>query len=717
MNIKSKSYTLSLLDIVSWADPSHSGQHPELKVAVPTLQRGLVWQPQQIELLWDSIFRGFPIGSLVLCPKIAGQARLQDRAVTHHLLDGQQRCDAIRLGFRDLYSAESIPAGESVLWIDLNPELDPHSTRSFLFRLTNTAHPWGYASNDAATPLRALEMRKALSLVGVKTTDAGYERPQPYQLSPYQSKCPIPLAWLIAAFRQGGTAQACWDVLLQRLAFEKRPNWMAGDAVRPQWSERAQAFLADSSECAVGQREWLYRGMERAMETPIFGLLAPEDMIAAARQEHAGEDAMEGISNVEQLFQRLNRQGTRLDGEELAYSMIKAYWPELAEPIEAVQVKRMPAARLVTLAVRAALTLATGKSPVLHGSLTVSQIRRIATERGAEAVAIQGFIANRLGAACEFVERALRYDASSNPSGLLPVHLAAAAKETPDLYLLLILIADQSLKRGVEAAEFAQIQQSLLRLTMHVRWFSVRAQQAIESIYRSVAGAGFDAATLERSIQAAISSGDLMDLPSEDEVRRFVNFSPIHSLKDWTWSGQFELLRASAEDPGDIDRWETFLRQSMYNRELLLYAQRAYLAERFADYDPAQRDDWMGHNRPWDFDHLHATKFVSNLKRAEKPYLDFAKQWVHLIGNLRAWPFEDNRSDQAQEGTVKLLIPVEQADRKIEQSYLRKEELDSYAGGYVLLYEQKMALRFAKTVMQRTIRIYGECYRVLAPRG
>jgi len=27
--------------------------------------------------------------------------------------------------------------------------------------------------------------------------------------------------------------------------------------------------------------------------------------------------------HIEQLFQRLNQQGTRLDGEELAYSMIK----------------------------------------------------------------------------------------------------------------------------------------------------------------------------------------------------------------------------------------------------------------------------------------------------------------------------------------------------------------------------------------------------------
>ena len=205
-----------------------------------------------------------------------------------------------------------------------------------------------------------------------------------------------------------------------------------------------------------------------------------------------------------------------------------------------------------------------------------------------------------------------------------------------------------------------------------------------------------------------------MDLPSAVEVRSFVNFSPIPSLKDWTWTGQFELLRASSEEPSVIDRWEAFLRKLMNSRELLLYAQREYVAERFADYDPSQRDYWMGHNRPWDFDHLHAAKYVSNLKRKEKPYLDFAKQWVHTIGNLRAWPFEDNRSDHADPATVKFLANEATAERKLKQSFLQYEEVEAFAGGYVMLYEQDMALKFATTVMRRIIRIYSECYGVVA---
>ena len=36
------------------------------KVKLPAIQRGFVWRVDQIENLWDSIFRGYPIGSFLL---------------------------------------------------------------------------------------------------------------------------------------------------------------------------------------------------------------------------------------------------------------------------------------------------------------------------------------------------------------------------------------------------------------------------------------------------------------------------------------------------------------------------------------------------------------------------------------------------------------------------------------------------------------------------
>src|SRR5213083_506765 len=112
-------YPLSLKEIASW---EVSALGPSQIVArPPSLQRGLVWETSQIELLWDSILRGFPIGSFVLCEPLKGQERrrpkrVRDQRVTHHLLDGQQRGYAITLGFSDPF--ERSTAVTPVLWLD-----------------------------------------------------------------------------------------------------------------------------------------------------------------------------------------------------------------------------------------------------------------------------------------------------------------------------------------------------------------------------------------------------------------------------------------------------------------------------------------------------------------------------------------------------------------------------------------------------------------------
>ena len=56
---KMKNLSYTLWQIASWTSD-------ESEVLIPALQRGLVWKPRQVELLWDSILRGFPIGSFML---------------------------------------------------------------------------------------------------------------------------------------------------------------------------------------------------------------------------------------------------------------------------------------------------------------------------------------------------------------------------------------------------------------------------------------------------------------------------------------------------------------------------------------------------------------------------------------------------------------------------------------------------------------------------
>lgn len=90
----------------------------ESNVKIPELQRGLVWKPAQVELLWDSILRGFPIGSFLL-------SDIPDDKERYYLMDGQQRFNAVSIGFG------SVENSRAILWLDINPEKTKDSSRTF----------------------------------------------------------------------------------------------------------------------------------------------------------------------------------------------------------------------------------------------------------------------------------------------------------------------------------------------------------------------------------------------------------------------------------------------------------------------------------------------------------------------------------------------------------------------------------------------------------
>jgi len=58
-----------------------------------------VCKPNQIETVWDSILRGFPIGALLMSETNSGILEL---------LDGQQRCTFISLGFFNPWEKEDV---------------------------------------------------------------------------------------------------------------------------------------------------------------------------------------------------------------------------------------------------------------------------------------------------------------------------------------------------------------------------------------------------------------------------------------------------------------------------------------------------------------------------------------------------------------------------------------------------------------------------------
>jgi uncharacterized protein with ParB-like and HNH nuclease domain len=69
---KSDVHTVSLVEYVRWFIDSRDPR--DNVVQLPPIQRGAVWKVAQVERLWDSLLRGFPIGSFLLAPRKQGEA-------------------------------------------------------------------------------------------------------------------------------------------------------------------------------------------------------------------------------------------------------------------------------------------------------------------------------------------------------------------------------------------------------------------------------------------------------------------------------------------------------------------------------------------------------------------------------------------------------------------------------------------------------------------
>jgi hypothetical protein len=119
------------------------------KYLIPTFQRLFIWDPVHIIDLWDSIYRGFPIGTILywkthtrlhvhrrLGGFMLNETGSSDRALRFYLLDGQQRATSLLISFyggsgkvREQYSFDF------TLYFDL-------SSGGFFFEKDHYKHKW-----------------------------------------------------------------------------------------------------------------------------------------------------------------------------------------------------------------------------------------------------------------------------------------------------------------------------------------------------------------------------------------------------------------------------------------------------------------------------------------------------------------------------------------------------------------------------------------------
>lgn len=643
-----KNLSYSLRQIASWTSN-------DSEVLIPALQRGLVWKPRQIELLWDSILRGFPIGSFILSDIVNNEG-----AGKYYLMDGQQRYNAISIGFN------TVPDARAVLWIDLIPPSSKNSTRRIWVKATTTPHPWGYKNDDDANRLNTAEKRNALNVFNLR----GNIYNDHFSLTetwPTEANLPIPLFCLLEAAENSNDENS--------FVHETLANFNATDfTFRKLFNEKFK-----QSDIALGYlRTTLYPALKALKDYTITCNHLPKEVM----ETETTEDSV-AQTTLEVLFTRLNTGGSTISRDDLNYSAIKAYWPSIKDVNDALAEKYMDPAKLVMLAFRLALTSDEDKN--FKNEMTIKQIRNAARRLEEKEKIETLYKNNQLEVILDKVDEWLgvKEDSKLRTPNILRTIIA---RNSPDIYLLLMYFARKDAESPINLTV-----QEIRALAFLLHWFGNDKRGCIqEMFYRCKKG--INRQNVLMGISRLMHDCQLLHVYTSTEVQQFLS---IEESKNWRLGNSL-----SAPYRNFFDR--TFWYVTAEAKQILLYAERQYINTHFRNYDPARKDMWAEENRPWDFDHIVPQEWIVN-KRGD--FREYNKDWLWSIGNMAAISFEANRSKSNSNQYS------EYHENKESLHYL--QEIESI--GPDITYDQHQSVNFARLTFKRYCMIYAAGYSAIQP--
>jgi len=604
------------------------------RILLPSFQRDAVWDEAHVELLWDSILRAFPIGSLLFArvaeldvasiglrePQVS-QSGPASRTTTctdqaeFVIIDGQQRSIAIALGLRTWRSGDS-----ARLWLDLGDSQDPGGV-PHNFYMCSLLKPWGL---DATAAMQREALLALHNLDSAALDERKRLRLDDNVLNytwPVRAKLPVPLADLLDWLRDGG----------------------AGD-----WMQQ----LVPKAKLSGVRRQDLDSLFDRAkrvveLEIPIFlakGLTVDELGL---------------------VFQRLNRQGYVMSAEELFFSALKTQWPQAHDLVWDVygdpqtgRFLRPP--QIVHLAIRLArLAVVTDGSDVTE--LNNREFKRlIEREKGREKPYLDGV-------------RELLQRKQAEPEGI--GHLHHCLRQ-----------ARQALEYHPEAGPDDIGLPVTLLARLHWRvWHTLAAWLFKHDTVDQVRRTEMIRYALMDHFFTNSSSTFLIREPFGQAFKAESAFPAFAIYKEFTGKQLLEpdILTPEAYqqqlcgDENGKPRWSILQRE----RELVMWTQRAHLHCWFDRFDPTlyKKDQDL----PYDIDHIIPQAYLDMRGRRYKLPSIFW-EWRGAVlgnaGNLRYWPKALNRADQHKNLDGKYLLgaqcqPTPQTPQ--EDSYLREIGLNT----------------------------------------
>lgn len=303
---------------------SKNAQVPdEVVIEIPPVQRGLVWNPSQVGILWDSIWRGMPIGSLLAYTE-KGSTSLQ-------LLDGQQRCNAIKCGIA--------PDQKDSFRVWVTEDGDGLS-----FMVCSESHPWGYKNDNDYSPFSYEErdvynalLRGESEVVDIESSFAIAKLHEAYPMVKMsEGRIYVPLAY---ALEGEVTGYNKWKNSESSVFRKPREIVSLSESYRRRKGSLHHAITEDDIQKK-------FNSISRKLrDKDIVNYSIPVHIINSA--------ACANNKYIETLFSRVNTQGTPLSNEDAMYSSLCVLLgAEIKKLIENLSQGFMPPARLARWAVR-----------------------------------------------------------------------------------------------------------------------------------------------------------------------------------------------------------------------------------------------------------------------------------------------------------------------------------------------------------------------------
>lgn len=736
---KDKGKGIRVIQLIRWLDwaSGKESEHEHCAIVLPMIQRGSVWKPHQVIDLWDTIFRGMPIGGMMasyISDSKVQFFRLRERDLVTlpecgglSLIDGQQRTLTMLLAWPG--------AGEHMnrrIWVDMGePDKSDHLLR---LHVTTESHPFGYQrggnSGESIARLSLSERRSAAATYADRTEAfqaANKEHSDmpgfvhDADIAPWHSTFALDLRKLIEMYplhdsqaistyvhQEMTNVQQRLKERIKKISEEKSYDEPLSKGIAHHLRRRLDA-IENIQQCDLERRiNTLIQGLER-----LFSQYFP---VIEVTTEMMGTEADDDTKDppLAVLFKRIGTGGTNLSTADYVFSVIKHRNPNCHNMVEK-QLSNVKIASIftpTTLVMTAVRMTAAQLGLVDHVKLEKSQFTRLLRgdkntksdessgnkflEEFNQQIAEGGSFVTDLATLLTTISYQKSQFEDTQDVGL-PKH-ALCLVHIHALEIILYWVQKQTSNREVA------IQENRHRLVRFILYWNLAvldpakaSSVCFELLKTGTAGIDGQFPEIELISELAKKERELALLirkPSYLQQIRHLTHSPsdIGGLRD---SKRFvvatdqvnEAERGQLQQAARLyERWWNL--HGGYSHILLLWLQRDYV---FQAFEEKSAQPGLGDDTPYDFDHICPQSHWSCWTgKKENRLIDFhaetgdgADKLGHnrlgnSIGNLRVWNSSQNRGDGDAAPYVKLKLGSVEAKSILRDSVVSIGAVDGF---------------------------------------